>query len=141
MSRNDSRAELRSSWATRPTFPSIYTSLTIDQPAHRSSLLRLGAWEAGWQNFTDADVSLAVGYNPMVSSYGPGSGLQGPTPFVKLREAKARGLELIVIDPRRSELATQADVWLQVKPGEDPTLLAAITNVILSRELHDQEFE
>ena len=120
--------------------PSIYTSLTIDQPAHRSSLLRLGAWEAGWHNFTDADVSLAVGYNPMVSSYAAGGGLQGTNPFVKLREAKARGLKLIVIDPRRSELATQADVWLQVKPGEDPTLLAAITNVILSGGLHDKEF-
>jgi anaerobic selenocysteine-containing dehydrogenase len=120
--------------------PSIYTSLTIDQPAHRSSLLRLGAWEAGWHNFTDADVSLAVGYNPMVSSYAAGGGLQGTNPFVKLREAKARGLKLIVIDPRRSELATQADVWLQVRPGEDPTLLAAITNVILSRGMHDAEF-
>jgi anaerobic selenocysteine-containing dehydrogenase len=120
--------------------PSIYTSLTIDQPAHRSSLLRLGAWEGGWHNFTDSDVSLAIGYNPMVSSYAAGGGLQGTNPFVKLREAKVRGLKLIVIDPRRSELATQADVWLQVKPGEDPTLLAAITNVILSRGLHDETF-
>ena len=120
--------------------PSIYTSLTIDQPAHRSSLLRLGAWEAGWHNFTDADVSLAIGYNPMVSSYAAASGLQGTNPFVKLREAKARGLKLIVIDPRRSELATQADVWLQVTPGEDPTLLAAMVNVVLDQGLHDVEF-
>ncbi len=120
--------------------PSIYTSLTIDQPAHRSSLLRLGAWEAGWDNFTDSDVSLAIGYNPMVSSYAAAGGVQGTNPFVKLREAKARGLKLIVIDPRRSELATQADIWLQVTPGEDPTLLAAMTNIILARGLHDQEF-
>lgn len=120
--------------------PSIYTSLTIDQPAHRSSLLRLGAWEAGWDNFTDADVIMAIGYNPMVSSYGAASGMQGTNPFVRLREARARGLKLIVIDPRRSELATQADIHLQVNPGEDPTLLAAITNVILSREVHDTEF-
>ncbi len=120
--------------------PSIYTSLTIDQPAHRSSLLRLGAWEGGWNNFTDSDVSMAVGYNPMVSSYAAGGGLQGTNPFVKLREAKARGLKLIVIDPRRSELATQADIWLQVMPGEDPTLLSAITNVILSQGLYDKEF-
>ncbi len=120
--------------------PSIYTSLTIDQPAHRSALSRLGAWEAGWQNFTDSDVSLAVGYNPMVSSYGPASGLQGTNPFVKLREAKARGLRLIVVDPRRSELATQADIWLQVRPGEDPALLAALLHHILDRGLHDAEF-
>lgn len=120
--------------------PSVYTSLTIDQPAHRCSALRLGSWEAGWHNFSDADVSLAVGYNPMVSSYGAGGGLQGTNPFVKLREAKARGLKLIVVDPRRSELATQADIWLQVAPGEDPTLLAAMIDVILSRGLHDRDF-
>jgi len=120
--------------------PSIYTSLTIDQPAHRSSLARLGAWEAGWNNFTDADVSMAIGYNPIVSSYAAGGGLQGTNPVVKLREAKARGLKLIVVDPRKSELASQADVWLQVTPGEDSTLLAAMINLILTRELHDVEF-
>ena len=120
--------------------PSFYTSLTIDQPAHRSSLSRLGSWEAGWQNFSNSDVLLAVGYNPLVSSYGPASGLQGTDPFVKLREAKDRGLKLIVIDPRKSELANHADVWLQVKPGEDPALLAAILNIILTGELHDKEF-
>ncbi|MEC7844373.1 MAG: molybdopterin-dependent oxidoreductase [Actinomycetota bacterium] len=129
-----------SSWHTGFGSPSFYTSLTIDQPAHRSSLLRLGSWEAGWQNFSDANVLLAVGYNPLVSSYGPASGLQGTDPFVKLREAKERGLKLIVIDPRRSELAKQADLWLQVKPGEDPTLLSAIVNVILSNNLYDREF-
>ena len=42
--------------------------------------------------------------------------------------------------PRGSELAKQADLWLQVKPGEDPTLLAAIINVILRDNLHDIEF-
>lgn len=120
--------------------PSIYTSLTIDQPAHRTSLARLGAWEAGWHNFTDADVSMAVGYNPLVSSYAAAGGLQGTNPLIKLRQAKARGLKLIVIDPRRSELATYADVWLQVAPGEDPTLLSAITNEILRRGLHDAAF-
>ena len=79
-------------------------------------------------------------YKRQVSSYAAASGLQGTNPFVKLREAKARGLKLIVIDPRRSELATQADVWLQVTPGEDPTLLAAIINVVLSGDLHEAAF-
>ncbi len=120
--------------------PSIYTSLTIDQPAHRSSLARLGAWEAGWHNFTDADVSMAIGYNPIVSGYAAASGLQGTNPTVKLREAKRRGLSLIVIDPRRSELATHADLWLPVAPGEDPTLLAAMLRVIVHNGLHDAAF-
>lgn len=120
--------------------PSFYTSITIDQPAHRSAALRLGTWAAGWHNFTDADVVLAVGYNPLVSSYGPAGGLQGTNPFVRLRQAQARGMKLIVIDPRRTELATAADIWLQVQPGEDPTLLAGMIRVILDRDLHDVKF-
>ncbi|MCX6519815.1 MAG: molybdopterin-dependent oxidoreductase [Actinobacteria bacterium] len=120
--------------------PSFYTSITIDQPAHLTARLRLGSWEAGWQNFRDADVLLAIGYNPLVSSYAPAGGLQGTNPFVTLRRAKARGMQLIVIDPRRSELASNADLWLQVKPGEDPTLLAGLVRVILDEDLHDREF-
>lgn len=129
-----------SAWHKGFNSPSFYTSLTIDQPAHRSSLLRLGSWEAGWQNFCDSDVLLAVGYNSLVSSYGPSNGLQGTNPFVKLREAKERGLQLIVVDPRKSELAKQADVWLQVKPGEDPTLLSSMINFILRNDLFDNDF-
>ena len=120
--------------------PSFYTSITIDQPAHLTSRLRMGAWEAGWQNFRDADVLLAIGYNPLVSSYAPAGGLQGTNPFVRLRRAKERGMKLIVIDPRRSELASFADLWLPVKPGEDPTLLAGLINVILQENLHDEDF-
>ena len=120
--------------------PSFYTSITIDQPAHLTSRLRMGAWEAGWQNFRDADVLLAIGYNPLVSSYAPAGGLQGTNPFVRLRRAKERGMKLIVIDPRRSELASFADLWLPVKPGEDPTLLAGLINFILQENLHDKDF-
>jgi len=120
--------------------PSFYTSITIDQPAHLTSRLRMGAWEAGWQNFRDADVLLAIGYNPLVSSYAPAGGLQGTNPFVRLRRAKKRGMKLIVIDPRRSELASFADLWLPVKPGEDPTLLAGLINVILQESLYDKDF-
>jgi anaerobic selenocysteine-containing dehydrogenase len=120
--------------------PSFYTSITIDQPAHLTSRLRMGAWEAGWQNFRDADVLLAIGYNPLVSSYAPAGGLQGTNPFVRLRRAKERGMKLIVIDPRRSELASFADLWLPVKPGEDPTLLAGLINVILQESLYDKDF-
>jgi anaerobic selenocysteine-containing dehydrogenase len=120
--------------------PSFYTSITIDQPAHLTARLRMGSWEAGWQNFRDADVLLAIGYNPLVSSYAPAGGLQGTNPYVTLRRAKARGMKLIVIDPRRSELAASADIWLAVKPGEDPTLLAGLINVIVSEDLQDREF-
>jgi anaerobic selenocysteine-containing dehydrogenase len=46
----------------------------------------------------------------------------------------------VVIDPRQTEVARQADVHLAVKPGEDVTLLAAIINIILSEGRFDQAF-
>lgn len=119
---------------------SFYTSVTIDQPAKSTAPFRTGIWEAGYHNFSDADVLLAIGYNPMVSSYGPVGGLQGTNPFVVLREAKKRGLKLIVVDPRRTELAAQADLHLAILPGEDPTLLAGLINVVLGEGLHDIAF-
>ena len=42
-------------------------------------------------------------------------------------------MQLIVIDPRRTEAAANADLFLQPKPGEDPTILAGILRVILDR--------
>jgi anaerobic selenocysteine-containing dehydrogenase len=120
--------------------PSFYTSVTIDQPAKTTAPFRVGIWEAGYHNFSDADVSLAIGYNPMVSSYGPVGGLQGTNPFVVMRRKKAEGMKLIVVDPRRTELASFADIHLQLRPGEDPTLLAGLLHVILREDLHDADF-
>ena len=119
---------------------SFYTSVTIDQPAHATARLRMGTWEAGWHSVTTSDVLLAIGYNPLVSSYGPSGGLQGTNPLVTLRRRQADGMKLIVVDPRRSELASFADIHLAVRPGEDPTLLAGLLHVIVREELHDQEF-
>ncbi len=120
--------------------PSFYTSLTIDQPAKATTPGRLGDWEAGFHNFRDADVIMAIGYNPLVSSYGATGGLQGTNPFTVLRRARDRGMKLIVVDPRRTELAAAADVHLQVRPGEDAALVAGLLRLVIERELHDQEF-
>ncbi len=120
--------------------PSFYTSVTIDHPAKSTAPFRVGIWEAGYQDFSNADVLLAIGYNPMVSSFSPVGGLQGTNPYVVLREAKNRGMKLIVIDPRRTEFATQADIHLAPKPGEDPTLMAGILKVVIDEGLFDHEF-
>jgi anaerobic selenocysteine-containing dehydrogenase len=119
---------------------SFYTSVTIDQPAKGLAMLRLGGWEAGYHNFTDSDVHMAIGYNSMVSSYAPIGGLQGTNPFVVMRRRKAEGMKLIVVDPRRTELASFADIHLQIRPGEDPTLLAGMIRIVLEEGLHDHEF-
>ena len=51
-----------------------------------------------------------------------------------------RGLDVIVIDPRRTETAHHAAMHLAVKPGEDPTLLAGMVRLIIDEELYDRDF-
>ncbi len=51
-----------------------------------------------------------------------------------------QGAKLIVIDPRRTETAERADVWLQLRPGTDVALLMGLINVIIEEELFDADF-
>jgi anaerobic selenocysteine-containing dehydrogenase len=120
--------------------PSFYTSATIDQPAKFMAPMRHGAWLAGPQPFESADVAMVIGCNTLVSTYAYAGGLPSYNPLVRLRAAKERGLFLIVVDPRRTEMAAYADLHLQVRPGEDPTLLAGLIRQILVDDLVDHEF-
>lgn len=47
---------------------------------------------------------------------------------------------MVVIDPRRTETADQADIHLQLKPGTDAFLLLAMLAIIVRENLHDQDF-
>ncbi len=51
-----------------------------------------------------------------------------------------QGTELIVVDPRRTELAAQAKYWLQIRPGTDSALALAFLNVIITERLFDEYF-
>ncbi len=58
----------------------------------------------------------------------------------KMLRARRRGARLIVVDPRRTELAELADYWLQLKPGTDIALLSGLMHIILAEGLEDQGF-
>lgn len=47
---------------------------------------------------------------------------------------------MVVIDPRRTETAKQADIHLQLKPGTDAYLMSAMLAIIVRDNLHDREF-
>jgi predicted molibdopterin-dependent oxidoreductase YjgC len=57
-----------------------------------------------------------------------------------LKRAHQRGARLIVADPRRTELATRADIHLQMQPGTDVALFNAMLQHILSKGLEDTAF-
>jgi len=120
--------------------PSFYTSVTLDQPAKVYTWSRVGAWLGGMHGFEDADVLMMIGNNPLTSHYAPPGSLPPFSPSRRLRDAKARGLKLICIDPRATPTARLADIHLQVRPGEDPTLLAGMLRIILAENLHDRAF-
>jgi anaerobic selenocysteine-containing dehydrogenase len=115
----------------------FFTSNTIDQPGKQISAALHGKWLGGEPDFEQADAWLLVGNNPIISK---SAGLPGQNPAQKLKEAQARGLQLIVIDPRVSDSARKAAIHLQCRPGEDHAILAGMINVIIAEQLYDREF-
>ena len=117
-----------------------FTPNTIDQPSQQTGWARHGSWDAGPDRFADADVMMFVGNNPGVSAFSREGGPPYANGFRHLRDARRRGMKIIAVDPRRTEIAKSADVHLPVKPGEDPTLLAGMIRVILTEGLYDRGF-
>ncbi len=58
----------------------------------------------------------------------------------KMKQAVRGGAKLIVIDPRRTELAGEADYWLRLKPGTDIPLLNGLMHIIIKEDLYDKDF-
>ncbi len=58
----------------------------------------------------------------------------------KMKQAHLRGAKLIVVDPRRTEIAEHAHLWLQLKPGTDNALVNGILHTIISNGWQDQAY-
>jgi len=81
-------------------------------------------------DFDHCEVALFVGKNPWHSHGVP----RARTVLKTIAADPTR--TLIVIDPRRTETAELADIHLQLRPGTDAWLLAALAGVIVQEELH-----
>ena len=80
-------------------------------------------------DFHNCEVAFFLGKNPWMSH-------SIPQARVTLKEiAKDPARCLIVVDPRRTESAELADIHLQVKPGTDAWLLAAMLGVLVQEKL------
>ncbi len=53
---------------------------------------------------------------------------------------RAAGARLIVVDPRQTGLAEDADQWLRVKPGSDAALAMALANLLIEANAFDIDF-
>jgi anaerobic selenocysteine-containing dehydrogenase len=109
---------------------------TLDKPGKGLAVALHGKWMAPLQGYHDPDVALLIGTNPIKSYYGVPSGHPGKW----IRDNLRRGMELLVIDPRRSDVARRASLHLRPAPGHDPEILACLINIVLSEELYDRAF-
>ena len=65
-----------------------------------------------------------------------------PILFRRIEAARAKNprLKLIVADPRRTETASEADLFLQIKPGSDVALFNAMLHVMLNEGLLNDNY-
>ncbi len=79
----------------------------------------------------DADTILIIGSNTTENH---------PVIGAKIRQAIGKGAKLIVAEPREIELAKEADVFLQIRPGSNVALLNGMMHVILAEGWQDKAF-
>ncbi len=104
---------------------------------HASSVVALlegigsGAVSNPVMDVMKSEVTIIIGANPTVNH---------PVAATWIKNAVANGTKLIIMDPRRSELARFAHRYLQFKPDTDVALLNAMMNVIVNEGLVDEQF-
>ena len=104
---------------------------------HASSVAALlegigsGAVSNPVMDVTLAEVVVIIGANPTVNH---------PVAATWIKNAVQNGTKLIVMDPRKSELARMAHRFIQFKPDTDVALLNAMMHVIVDEGLVDEAF-
>ena len=77
------------------------------------------------------ELILVIGANPTVNH---------PVAATFMKNAARAGKQLVVMDPRRTGLAREADRFLQFRPDTDVALLNAMMHAIIEEELTDKGF-
>jgi len=113
---------------------SRFSATSVDQLPHMlASLLMFGhQLLLPVPDIERARLFVMLGANPLASN---GSMLTAPGMARRLKELRARGGRLVVIDPRRTETAALADVHLPIRPGSDALLLMALVRTLFEEGL------
>lgn len=98
--------------------------------AHKQSF----GFDAPPYTLEDAELSdtiVLIGANPVVAH---------PVLWGRIKHSNREGRKVIVIDPRQSETALNAEHYYQVKPKTDSILMYTIANYLIENDLVDMEY-
>ncbi len=104
---------------------------------HASSVVALlegigsGAVSNQVAEVSEAEVIVIIGANPTTNH---------PVAATFMKNAARDGKTLIVMDPRRNDIARHAKYYLQFKPDTDVAMLNAIMHSIIEQKLVDEDF-
>ena len=114
----------------------VYSASTVDQmPKHVSSGLMFGATlSIPIPDVDRTDHLLILGANPLASN---GSLMTAPDMRGRIRAIQERGGKVVVVDPRRSRTAEDADEHHFIQPGTDALLLFAMAATLFDEDLVD----
>lgn len=114
----------------------IYSASTVDQyPKQMASALMFGTGTTvAVPDLDRTDHLLILGANPLASN---GSLMTAPDVRGRLRGIRTRGGKVVVVDPRRSRTAEEADEHHFIRPGTDAQLLFALVHVLFEEGLAD----
>jgi anaerobic selenocysteine-containing dehydrogenase len=114
----------------------VYSASTVDQMPKQVSagLMFGGGLTVPIPDVDRTDYLLMLGANPFASN---GSLMTAPDMPGRLRALRARGGKLVVVDPRRTKTAEEADEHLAIRPAGDALFLIALVNVLFADNLID----
>jgi anaerobic selenocysteine-containing dehydrogenase len=91
-----------------------------------------GSYGTSPLDLLSTDLVVFWGFNAAVSS---------PHMWALARKArKSRGTQVVVIDPRESRTAKDADLWIQPRPGSDVALAYGVLNYLIQNDYVDLDF-
>src|SRR5215467_6497269 len=114
----------------------IFSASTVDQmPKHISAGYMFGLpLSIPVPDVDRTQYFLILGADPVVSN---GSLMTAPDIRARLHAIRARGGKVVVVDPRRSRTAEDADEHHFIRPGTDALLLFAMVHVLFEEDLVD----
>jgi anaerobic selenocysteine-containing dehydrogenase len=112
----------------------LFSASTVDQmPKQIAAGLMFGtALSVPVPDLDRTDHLLILGANPLESN---GSLMTSPDVRQRLRDIRARGGKVVVIDPRRTRTAAEADEHHFIRPGTDAFLLLGMIHTLFEENL------